>query len=631
MRIFRAVCLILGLIPILATTGLADERILSFDSFIEVDRDGSQIVTETIRVQAEQKEIKRGIYRDFPTRYRDRYGHGYVVDFDVLEVLRDGRGEPYHLEAQPNGMRVYIGAKSVFIPRGIYTYTLKYRTNRQIGYFEDSDELYWNVTGNGWEFPIDQASCSVALPGAANGQVLERDGYTGVAGAQDKNFVASVDYKNRTRFITTRRLFPKEGLTIVVRWPKGFVDEPTLNQRLGYFFKDNVGLLLACLGLFVILGYYINVWNAVGRDPEKGVIIPLYEPDKRLTPAGMRYLMRMGYDHKVFTAAIISMAVKGYLTIREEGKVYTLEKTGETKTVLTAEEAAAAKILFGNNKSITLENQNHAIIRAAMFQLQRGLKAALEKTYFVTNRKYFFPGLLITLGFIIITGLMQAEGPKQPILGFITIWLSIWTCGVFALAKGVVAAWRAPGYKASALGMTMFALPFFAGELFGLGILAYATSVGFLIFFVLCLFINILFYHLLKAPTALGRKTMDRIEGFKMYLSVAEGDVLKRMALTEQTPELYEKYLPYALALDVEQQWSQRFSDILARESADGESYRPRWYSGPGFRTFGPVGFGSALSGSLSNAISSSSVAPGSSSGGGGGGFSGGGGGGGGW
>ena len=240
------------------------------------------------------------------------------------------------------------------------------------------------------------------------------------------------------------------------------------------------------------------------------------------------------------------------------------------------------------------------------------------------------PGLLMSLAAVAIAALLQATGPKLPVVLFISVWLSVWSCGVFALSIGVVHAWQTPGKASSALGLTLFALPFFAGELFGLGILAWSTSIVFMVFFFVLIFVNILFYHLLKAPTALGRKVMDRIEGFKMYLSVAERDELKRMELTEQTPELYEKYLPYALALDVEQQWSQRFADVLARVGTQDQPYRPGWYSCAGRRDFSVVRFGASLAGEFSRAVSSSSVAPGSRSGGGGGGFSGGGGGGGG-
>ena len=110
-------------------------------------------VVETITVNSTGNVIKRGIYREFPTRYKDRHGNNYVVDFSVNEVLRDGKPESYHLEGLSNGTRVYIGRKEVFLNPGTYTYTIRYSTNRQLGFFKDHDELYWNVTGNGWSFP----------------------------------------------------------------------------------------------------------------------------------------------------------------------------------------------------------------------------------------------------------------------------------------------------------------------------------------------------------------------------------------------------------------------------------------------------------------------------------------------
>ena len=133
------------------------ERILNFKSLIKVHPDASMTVTEDISVQATGQEIKRGIIRDFPTTYRDRLGNTVTVGFKVEEVLRDGRPEPYHTESVSNGVKIYIGQKDVFLQAGVYTYTIRYRVDRELGFFKDFDELYWNVTGNGWTFAIDRA------------------------------------------------------------------------------------------------------------------------------------------------------------------------------------------------------------------------------------------------------------------------------------------------------------------------------------------------------------------------------------------------------------------------------------------------------------------------------------------
>ena len=141
------------------------------------------------------------------------------------------------------------------------------------------------------------------------------------------------------------------------------------------------------------------------------------------------------------------------------------------------------------------------------------------------------------------------------------------------------------------------------------------------------------FWHLIKQPTVEGQRVRDGIEGFRMYLGTAEGEYLQQMYPPKATPELFEKYLPYALALDVENEWSEKFSDVLAQAgtaAGEADGYQPAWYHGSGWMSSSPAAFASGLAGSLGGAISSSSTAPGSSSGSGGGGSSGGGGGGGG-
>jgi uncharacterized membrane protein len=180
----------------------------------------------------------------------------------------------------------------------------------------------------------------------------------------------------------------------------------------------------------------------------------------------------------------------------------------------------------------------------------------------------------------------------------------------------------------------MFAIPFVIGEIVGIVVFTFTTSIYVLIVVAFMIFINILFYQLMKAPTLTGRKILDKIEGFKMYLSLAEKERLNLLNPPGRTPALFEKYLPYAFALDVEQEWSEQFSDVLSKAYGPSSDNAPRWYSGTSWRTLGASGFtsnlGSSLTSAVASAASSSSSSPGSSSGGGGGGSSGGGGGGGG-
>jgi len=142
---------------------------------------------------------------------------------------------------------------------------------------------------------------------------------------------------------------------------------------------------------------------------------------------------------------------------------------------------------------------------------------------------------------------------------------------------------------------------------------------------------NAWFYQLLKQPTREGRKVMDQIEGFRMYLATAEGETIAAAKAPAKTPELFEKYLPYALALGVENRWAEQFEDVLAAAASDPQrGYRPSWYHGSHIGAFSAGALAGSIGNSFSSALSSAATPPGSSSGSGGGGSSGGGGGGGG-
>ncbi len=177
----------------------APEVIRLFRSEISVAPDASMTVHETIRVRAAGSAIQHGIFRDFPTRYRDRFGNRVTVGFNVSRVLRDGRPEPYRLEPIDNGIRIRIGRADFTLSPGEYTYEIFYETNRQLGFFPDHDELYWNVTGSDWAFPIERAEARVQLPAGIAHDTIRVEGYTGPAGAKNQDYRAAGRRRRRGR------------------------------------------------------------------------------------------------------------------------------------------------------------------------------------------------------------------------------------------------------------------------------------------------------------------------------------------------------------------------------------------------------------------------------------------------
>ncbi|HLW53648.1 MAG TPA: DUF2207 domain-containing protein [Candidatus Angelobacter sp.] len=613
------------------------ERIRVFDSHITVSEDGSMMVRETITVTATGDDIRHGIYRDFPTKYDDHLGNHYSVGFDIVSVERDGKTEAYHTSDLQNGVRVYFGSSNYTLAPGKHTYVFTYRTSRQLGFFKDHDELYWNVTGVGWMFPIDAATATVELPEGMRYQIISLDGYTGPAHSKAKAFTTSRDADANPVF-RAENLGPHEGLTVVVTWPKGLIREPTAAEKRQQFIADNRALFIGAAGLALVLAYYVVVWTMVGRDPRPGSIVPLYEPQDNLSPAAMRFLEQEGFDDRVFTSAILGLAAKGYLTIENEDKTYRLLRRrgyGTVESKLANDEKLLAEKLFENGDKLTLTEHN-AVLQAAQKALKASLENAMEKKYFVTNQRYLIPGLVLTALTVAIMVLMSG-GSGAGI--FMCVWLTGWSLGVALLLVTVFRAWRAVSANATAVFgavfITLFSLPFLAGECFGVFMLE--TSVGWLPIGIIFagIGLNIMFHYLMKAPTLAGRALMDRVEGFRMFLSAVDRDKIRTMAPPVQTPELFERFLPYALALGVEDAWARQLAQVLAAAastSSQGQrGYSPSWYTGASLGAFSAAQFTSSFSSAFSSAVSSASAPASSSSGGGGGGSSGGGGGGGGW
>jgi len=630
---------------LLTTAATAAEEILDYEAQIEIARDGTLTVSERIRVSAEGDKIKRGIYRDFPTRYPGRFGTRVEVPFDVVRVLRDGNPEAFHTKSIDGGIRVYIGESSRVVSPGVHLYELTYTTRRQIGFFERHDELYWNVTGNFWDFPILNARAVIRLPETVRASEITTDGYTGPTGSKDQELTRSFDPETGAiRFETTKVLPRRHGLTVVAQFPKGIVVPPSKAEMRQAFEQANAPLLTGLIGMSLVLAYYLLAWWMVGRDPAGGTIIPRFEPPHGQSPAAMRHLMRMGYDDKCFSAALVSMAVKGYLKIEEEDGRYTLVRAdGDRKNLSSGERRIADRLLSSGR--FVIRQSDHEKIRSAIAVFKKWLKLENEGGLFRANRGAVLPGVVITALAILATAnsmknesVLGADG--MPVL-FLILWLSVWSIAVYSLLVKVFRTWKealGPQPVANrfantfgAIFLTCFAAPFVVAEFVVIGLLGHATTYVVIPTLLLPVFASLVFYHLLKQPTNAGRRLMDEIAGFEMYLRTAEGDDIRGLEGPKQTPELFEQFLPYAIALGVENEWAEKFSDVL-EQAGMGESngYSPAWYAGHDLHQLGSQGLVSSVGSALSGAVATSSHAPGSSSGGGGGGSSGGGGGGGG-
>jgi len=387
---------------------LAQERVLDFHSDIRIAANGELTVTERITVQAEGREIRRGILRDFPTAYRDRFDNAVTVPFHVERVLRDGQPEPYALERLGNGMRVRIGRSDVLLPHGAHTYELTYRTARQLGFFESHDELYWNVNGNGWTLAFDQISAEVRLPQAIAATLIRAEAYTGPQGAQGRSYRSFVG-DGGAAFRSTRAFQPREGMTIVVTFPKGLVTPPTREQTLRWWIRDNPAALVGAAGFLVLVAFLFWRWRLVGRDPRAGPRFPRYEAPAGLGPAGVRFVDRMDCDHRCFASALLGLGQRGFLSIRQHDKNYELTRTDKAgDDWLPGEQALLQALLPEPGASRSFGKTYDPLVRSARSGFEKALAAHFGEKLFSRNRGSLLAGLIISVATL---GLMMSYDP----------------------------------------------------------------------------------------------------------------------------------------------------------------------------------------------------------------------------
>ncbi|MEP6784924.1 MAG: DUF2207 domain-containing protein [Sphingomonadales bacterium] len=620
------------------TLSRGEERILDFVSDVTIGRDGMLDVTETIRLVSLNQSINRGIQRDFPTSYNNGLGQRTSVGFEVVSVQRDGHDEPWERITISNGVRVRIGQADVLLPIGVHTYVIRYRSSRQIHYGEKSDELYWNATGTGWTFPIDVAEARITLPGAA--KFGARAVYTGEQGATDHNAEVVEERPGFIAFRTTAPLGREQGLTVAASFPKGVLDTPDSGQKAGWWLQDWGAISAAFAALAGLIAYYFHAWAKVGRGPRAGPVVPIFAPPDDLTPAAARYIWKMKFDNEAFSAAIVYLGVRGQVHIdQEKGGWFTSGTTTLNRTHGDADnqsiaraEAAMLSGLFASGESLELKQENHSTFQAARKALEDGLERDYSDTMFRKNSGWSAGGLLAIAIAILVLSMIAiifdpTSGPMIqlgiPLTAIAMIAFAWWLRGVAMKTKGCMsfAIWAAVVVIGGIAAMC------------ALGTVTAALAGGaFVVLLPLVMLpVALTAFRWMYAPTKEGRAVMDRIAGFRQYLGITEEERLEALHPPEKTPELFERYLPYAIALDVENRWADRFASVLATAAAAGAAtHTMGWYSGSSNFWDNPGGFAETVGSSLASTVSSAATSPSSSSGSSGGGSSGGGGGGGG-
>lgn len=616
---------------LMVNIGYTQEKIYNFNSQLTISNDATLTVTENIKIRSEGKIFKHGLYRVLPLR-RNINNKSQKVAYQLISVQKNGKSEPYFTKEKDGYLYIYVGDKNKSLPKGNYTYTLKYSSKGQIGYFDKYDEIYWNVNGFHWNFPIQKISAKVILP--TKSKALQKSCYVGKAGATKQNCKSKITNSNTVIF-STRNIAAKENLTIAVGFNKGVVavvsSENTWDIPLW-------GFALLMLGGF--WGYGFFTWRLWGKNPTAPTPYPQFNPPQNMSPAFMNYAQKEKVDaENGFTASIINLAIKGYLQIEEKKtknlgmftqRTILLHKKRKSIGKLPKEERVIFKKIFDDIDVFVLDGKPDGyllfVLSSYTNSLESQLKPLMKKG---RNRGLIIVPILFFIAFLVGSYFIVPTYLGTFIIAaFLGTAASIFVLNllVFKVIQKVSKPLRpkteVKWYKIVSFLSSLGLFFYFGKDSIDEGAYFFLFLCA---FFIWSIFKYVKIIH--KRPKELVAMQSD-IKGFKMYLGAAEERQLQMFNPPQLTPEIFEKLLPYAIVLGVDKIWGKRFEKMVERAGIN-YSETNYWYVAP--QAMAVSSLVSHINSGLSQSVMEGSVDTSSSdSGSEGGGYSGGGGGGGG-
>jgi len=497
------------------------ETIRNFNVAIKINSDASLDVQESIIYNFDSNS-RHGIFRDLPINYAARGGN-FALRISNISVV-DADGAPYKFTTSYPGknIEIKIGDANQYVT-GQKTYIIKYKISRAINYFSDHDELYWNVTGNDWTVPIEKSSAQITLPQTINIADLKKDCFAGNYGStiSCSDITTHQTPDNLVTAVEFGQIYPLpagQGFTIVVGWPKNLVTKPSAIQNILDTVKDNWVIFLPILTLIIML----YLWHTRGRDPKgRGTIIAQYEAPDNLTPAEIGSLIDEKLDPKDISSEIIYLATQGFIKItRIENKGlifkhedYLLERQKEIQALGPIDKRLMDGLFPGGVKTKNLSDLKNQFYKE-MPDIKNKVFDALVSNGYFPEKPSKVQGKYTVIGFALLIGATLLAKVLGSVIGGLAI-----------------------------------------GSLIASG------------------FIVVMFGMAMPRKTEKGVIAKENILGLKEYLQVAEKDRIKFFNAPAKNPEHFEKLLPYAMVLGVEQEWAKQFAGIYNQP--------PSWYHDP--------------------------------------------------
>jgi len=558
-----------------------------FRADVTVREDATLEVREEIVVRNASFFYKHGFQRDLPISLTDRWDTRYVGTYQkdngirvkILEVTEDGQRVSYEQGKRYGYAQLFIGERNVALDSGEHRFVIRYTVDWAMISGAGRDTLYWNAVGSERTVPISEAILAVHLPAAVPGENIEVEPRVGGLGLsfprKPENTLERVDDVSGAIVYRATNMNPRQSLSVAVTWPSGYIQMPKY-----VFLRREGGVLVAPAVLFL---YYLIAWVWIGPNAKPGVVVTRYEPPEGISPAAARYIASGITDGRSFAAVIAQLAVRGCIRVEADHGKYKLSRLmGDraAEAALAPEEKFVLALLFEDGPEIILtgamDARNSAQNARYVVHIHDELADRLGKKYFTRHSGIIALGVLGT--FLSALALaVTARGPDTAAAVFTTLWvlfmgLMMGMMIEFSFASAWKNAVRAgTGWIKLLPGTAAFSI-FTAVIVFLLKKAASGVSLSFSLMLVAFLLINLGWGPRLNRKSPLGRQLSDQIAGFRQFLEKVDQDKLDHLNPAGSAQEDPDRFLPYAIALEVKEAWGDHLSQTFMASTVIGEN-----------------------------------------------------------
>ena len=588
------------------------ERITNFKTDYMINSDSSVYVTEEIEIYTNQNYFKHGINRDFFTNKMNK--NYFPQAYEVIETKIDGFKTYFDTETPGGKFRIKIGDPQVFLTNGIHKIEIKYKIENINAYFANHDEIFINLIGE-WDVPIENFSGTIKLADSLNSPEIKIKGYQGIFGSKE-DFSNYNKTDNLIKFKSDKRLNPNENISLAVWFPKGTFPNKYDDIKKKENFYTLIILTMVMLAPLITIFFSLKM---IGIDSKIRNPTVIYDIPKEITPSIFRYLDKRKVDDKSVTSELIYLAINKFIKFSQNQETKNIEFDFINKdTSILVNQSFYQTILLtlfpiGNQNKFALNKDTNNMTKVSSLVTSIRDNIRSENLEDITDTRNFFEIFFTFIFFISLCGLiiyLSAINSFQILpIYFVFIFIII-VCRLF---NKVIAYKISEGFWSGVPSLI------FIGLIMTLFLFIFKEDIELIprIIFMVSYLLFFLNDYLTLYSNRFNQKGLEYlaiIKGFKKF-ALSQSNYIK--GFDQEIPlslNMYESYLPYAIALDIETEWSKKFNNILSQIT--DQNFRDENFALYSYSLIGSSVTSSIDSNDYYTSFSSNSFGSGSSSGG---------------